>query len=140
PTHASVNHQPGCTASDAQGSRSTPYCSDIAEIFEAPVFPVNGDDPEAAVAAMRLALAYRQTFHKDVFIDLVCYRRLGHNEADEPAATQPLMYQAIRKHPSVLSIYSRKLQELGVVTKEEVDDIAEAYRQCLDEGRNPNEN
>ena len=138
--HIIVNNQIGFTTSDPGDSRSTPYCSDIAKMIEAPVFHVNGDDPEAALAAIRLALAYRQTFHKDVFIDLVCYRRLGHNEADEPAATQPVMYQAIRKHPSVLSIYSRKLQELGVVSKEEVDEIAEAYRQCLDEGRNPNEN
>ncbi|HEX6995328.1 MAG TPA: 2-oxoglutarate dehydrogenase E1 component [Gammaproteobacteria bacterium] len=138
--HIIVNNQIGFTTSDPGDCRSTPYCSDIAKMIEAPVFHVNGDDPEAALAAMRLALAYRQTFHKDVFIDLVCYRRLGHNEADEPAATQPVMYQAIRKHPSVLSIYSSKLQELGVVSKEEVDDIADAYRQCLDEGRNPNEN
>src|SRR5690606_4092504 len=126
--------------SDANDSRSTPYCSDIAKMIEAPVFHVNGDDPEAAVAAMRLALAYRQQFHKDVFIDLVCYRRLGHNEADEPAATQPIMYQTIRRHPSVLTLYGRKLQDLGVVSKEQVEDVAEAYRQCLDEGRNPNEN
>ena len=138
--HIIVNNQIGFTTSDPAASRSTPYCSDIAKMIEAPVFHVNGDDPEAALAAMRLALAYRQTFHKDVFIDLVCYRRLGHNEADEPAATQPIMYQAIRKHPSVLSIYSRKLQELDVTSKEEVEGIAEAYRQCLDEGRNPNEN
>jgi len=138
--HIIVNNQIGFTTSDPNDSRSTPYCSDIAKMIEAPVFHVNGDDPEAALAAMRLALAYRQKFHKDVFIDLVCYRRLGHNEADEPAATQPVMYQTIRKHPSVLSLYSRKLQELGVISKEEVDDIADAYRQCLDEGRNPNEN
>src|SRR5690606_19827313 len=138
-SHVIVNNQIGFTTSDAQDSRSTPYCSDIAKMIEAPVFHVTGDDPEAAVAAMRLALAYRQTFHKDVFIDLVCYRRLGHNEADEPAATQPIMYQAIRKHPSVLTIYSRKLQELGVVSKKEVEDIADAYRACLDEGRNPND-
>jgi 2-oxoglutarate dehydrogenase E1 component len=138
--HIIVNNQIGFTTSDANDSRSTPYCSDIAKMIEAPVFHVNGDDPEAAVAAMRLALAYRQQFHKDVFIDLVCYRRLGHNEADEPAATQPIMYQTIRRHPSVLTLYSRKLQDLGVVSKEQVEDVAEAYRQCLDEGRNPNEN
>jgi len=138
--HIIVNNQIGFTTSDANDSRSTPYCSDIAKMIEAPVFHVNGDDPEAAVAAMRLALAYRQQFHKDVFIDLVCYRRLGHNEADEPAATQPIMYQTIRRHPSVLTLYGRKLQDLGVVSKEQVEDVAEAYRQCLDEGRNPNEN
>ena len=137
--HVIVNNQIGFTTSDAQDSRSTPYCSDIAKMIEAPVFHVNGDDPEAAVAAMRLALDYRQTFHKDVFIDLVCYRRLGHNEADEPAATQPIMYQTIRKHPSVLTIYSSRLQDLGVVSKKEVEEIAESYRACLDEGRNPND-
>lgn len=137
--HIIVNNQIGFTTSDPNDSRSTPYCSDIAKMIEAPVFHVNGDDPEAAVAAMRLALAYRQKFHKDVFIDLVCYRRLGHNEADEPAATQPMMYETIRKHPSVLTIYGRNLKELGVVSKEELDEIAEDYRTCLDEGRNPNE-
>ncbi|MFO7286649.1 MAG: 2-oxoglutarate dehydrogenase E1 component [Gammaproteobacteria bacterium] len=138
--HIIINNQIGFTTSDPQDSRSTPYCSDIAKMIEAPVFHVNGDDPEAALAAIRLALDYRQTFHKDVFIDLVCYRRLGHNEADEPAATQPIMYQTIRKHPSVLTIYSRKLEELGVVSKKEIEEIADAYRACLDEGRNPNEN
>jgi 2-oxoglutarate dehydrogenase E1 component len=137
--HVIVNNQIGFTTSDPADTRSTPYCSDVAKMVEAPVFHVNGDDPEAAVAAMRLALAYRQTFHKDVFIDFVCYRRLGHNEADEPAATQPMMYQTIRKHPSVLALYGRRLQELGATSKEQIDEIAEAYRTCLDEGRNPNE-
>src|SRR5690606_12962646 len=119
--------------------RSTPYSSDVAKIIEAPVFHVNGDDPEAAVASIRLALAYRRAFHKDVVIDLICYRRLGHNEADEPAATQPVMYHAIRKRSSVLSIYGNKLSGLGVTSKEELDAAAESYRTCLDEGRNPNE-
>jgi 2-oxoglutarate dehydrogenase E1 component len=137
--HIIVNNQIGFTTSDPADMRSTPYSSDIAKIIEAPVFHVNGDDPEAAVASIRLAMSYRRAFHKDVVIDLVCYRRLGHNEADEPAATQPVMYHAIRKHPSVLSIYSTKLIELGVTSKEELDAAAEGYRACLDEGRNPND-
>ncbi|HEU4619911.1 MAG TPA: 2-oxoglutarate dehydrogenase E1 component [Gammaproteobacteria bacterium] len=137
--HIVINNQIGFTTSDPADMRSTPYCTDIAKIVEAPIFHVNGDDPEAAVAAIRLALSYRQAFHKDVFIDLVCYRRLGHNEADEPAATQPIMYHAIRKHPSVLTIYGSKLNELGVTSKEELDQAAEVYRNCLDEGRNPND-
>ncbi len=84
-------------------------------MIEAPVFHVNGDDPEAAVAAVRLALRYRQVFHKDVVIDLVGYRRLGHNEADEPSATQPAMYNAIREHPSTRALYARKLIESEVL-------------------------
>src|SRR5690606_20154738 len=90
-------------------------------------------------AAVRLALRYRQTFHKDVVIDLVCYRRLGHNEADEPSATQPVMYSAIREHPSVRALYSSKLDDSGVASLEAAEQIAEDYRKALDEGRNPNE-
>jgi 2-oxoglutarate dehydrogenase E1 component len=103
------------------------------------VFHVNGDDPEAAVAAIRLALRYRQVFHKDVVIDLVGYRRLGHNEADEPSATQPVMYSAIREHPGVRTLYSRRLAEAGTVTQEAIDQLADGYRTALDEGRNPNQ-
>jgi 2-oxoglutarate dehydrogenase E1 component len=137
--HLIVNNQIGFTMSDPADSRSTTYCSDIAKMIEAPVFHVNGDDPEAAVAAVRLALRYRQKFHKDVVIDLVGYRRLGHNEADEPSATQPVMYTAIREHPSARSLYGNKLSEAGVVTREQIDRMAEGYREALDEGRNPNQ-
>ena len=137
--HVVVNNQIGFTTSDLRDSRSTTYCSDVAKMVEAPVFHVNGDDPEAAIAAIRLALRYRQTFHKDVVIDLVAYRRLGHNEADEPAATQPVMYNAIREHPSVRALYGRKLAEAEVVTPDAIEKLAENYRKALDEGRNPNQ-
>ena len=136
--HVVINNQVGFTTSDPHDARSTPYCSDVAKMIEAPVFHVNGDDPEAAVRAMRLALAYRQAFHKDVVIDLVCYRRLGHNEADEPAATQPLMYRAIRKHPTVRQLYGRRLVERGFA-EADIEKLADDYRATLDEGRNPNE-
>ncbi|MEO8466722.1 MAG: 2-oxoglutarate dehydrogenase E1 component [Gammaproteobacteria bacterium] len=137
--HLVINNQIGFTMSDPHDSRSTTYCSDIAKMIEAPVFHVNGDDPEAAVAAVRLALRYRQEFHKDVVIDLVGYRRLGHNEADEPAATQPTMYAAIREHAGVRTLYSRKLLEAGVATQETADKLADDYRTALDEGRKTNE-
>jgi 2-oxoglutarate dehydrogenase E1 component len=137
--HIVINNQIGFTTSDPRDSRSTTYCSDIAKMIEAPVFHVNGDDPEAAVAAIRLAMRYRQEFHKDVVIDLVGYRRLGHNEADEPSATQPTMYNAIREHPSSRTIYARKLIEDGVLAQEDADKMADDYRAALDEGRNPNQ-
>ena len=137
--HIVINNQIGFTASDARDLRSTVYCSDVAKMVEAPIFHVNGDDPEAAVAAMRLALEYRQAFHKDVVIDLVCYRRLGHNEADEPAVTQPVMYKAIREHPTVLSLYARKLAENGVASEAEQRGLADDYRQRLDEARQTND-
>ena len=137
--HVVINNQIGFTTSDPRDSRSTIYCSDIAKMIEAPVFHVNGDDPEAAIAAIRLALRYRQTFHKDVVIDLVAYRRLGHNEADEPSATQPVMYSAIREHPSVRTLYGRKLAEAGAVAPDAIEQLADNYRKALDEGRNPNE-
>ena len=137
--HIVINNQIGFTMSDPQDSRSTIYCSDVAKMVEAPVFHVNGDDPEAAIAAVRLALRYRQVFHKDVVIDLVGYRRLGHNEADEPSATQPTMYAAIREHPSTRVLYARKLTEEGIISQEGVDKLADDYRTALDEGRNPNQ-
>jgi len=137
--HVVVNNQIGFTTSNVNDSRSTTYCSDIAKMVEAPVFHVNGDDPEAAVAAMRLALNYRQAFHKDVVIDLVCYRRLGHNEADEPAATQPVMYRAIKQHATVRELFSQKLCETGVTTEDAVTQLQEDYRRCLDDGRSANE-
>ncbi len=133
--HIVINNQVGFTISDPRDARSTPYCSDIARMIEAPVFHVNGDDPEAVVFVTRLALEYRQTFHKDVVIDLVCYRRHGHNEADEPAATQPQMYQVIRKHPTTRQIYTRRLMERGVLDAPEAERLNEDYRRRVEGGQ-----
>ncbi|MBV6415616.1 MAG: 2-oxoglutarate dehydrogenase E1 component [Steroidobacteraceae bacterium] len=133
--HVVVNNQVGFTISNPDDARSTMYCSDIAKMLEAPIFHVNADDPEAVVFVTRLALAYRMRFHQDVVIDLVCYRRHGHNEADEPAATQPVMYQAIRQHPTARRIYADRLVAEGVMTAPEADDFVEQYRTGLDEGR-----
>jgi 2-oxoglutarate dehydrogenase E1 component len=138
--HIVINNQIGFTTSDSRDTRSTPYCSDIAKMVEAPVFHVNGDAPEAAVAAIRMALEYRKAFRKDVVIDLVCYRRLGHNEADEPAATQPVMYRAIREHPTVRSVYAAELIESGVLGPDEPAALEEAYRDTLDQGLSANQN
>jgi 2-oxoglutarate dehydrogenase E1 component len=133
--HVIVNNQVGFTTSRPDDTRSTMYCSDVAKMLETPIFHVNGDDPEAVVFVTRLALAYRQRFRKDVVIDLVCYRRHGHNEADEPAATQPTMYKVIRKHPTTRQIYAEKLAAQGVLTKDEAAAIVEQYRQGLDAGK-----
>jgi 2-oxoglutarate dehydrogenase E1 component len=133
--HVVINNQVGFTISDPRDARSTPYCSDIARMIEAPVFHVNGDDPEAVVFVTRLALEYRQTFHKDVVIDLVCYRRHGHNEADEPAATQPGMYQVIRKHPTTRQLYARALMERGVADAPEAERLNEDYRRRVEAGQ-----
>ncbi|MGH8398593.1 MAG: 2-oxoglutarate dehydrogenase E1 component, partial [Gammaproteobacteria bacterium] len=133
--HIVLNNQIGFTISNPQDARSTPYCTDLAKMLEAPVFHVNGDDPEATIFATRLALEYRQTFHKDVFVDLVCYRRHGHNEADEPAATQPVMYQNIRQHPTTLTLYEQALQEQGLVDDAMLKAKTEEYRDRLDTGK-----
>ena len=133
--HIVINNQIGFTTSDPQDARSTLYCSDVAKMIEAPIFHVNADDPEAVVFVARLALDYRMKFRKDVVIDLVCYRRHGHNEADEPAATQPLMYQAIRQHPTARQIYGRRLEEDEILAVGQVAEMVEEYRRGLDEGR-----
>jgi 2-oxoglutarate dehydrogenase E1 component len=133
--HVVVNNQVGFTISDPRDARSTMYCSDVAKMLEAPIFHVNADDAEAVILVSRLALDYRMRFHKDVVIDLVCYRRHGHNEADEPAATQPVMYRVIRQHPTARKLYADKLIAEGVITEEQAMAMVDEYRQGLDEGR-----
>jgi 2-oxoglutarate dehydrogenase E1 component len=132
--HLVVNNQVGFTTSDPRDARSTLYCSDVAKMIEAPIFHVNGDDPEACVFVTRLALEYRQRFHKDVVVDLVCYRRHGHNEADEPAATQPVMYLAVRKHPTTRELYADRLVAEGTTGATEAAALVAEYRQGLDAG------
>jgi 2-oxoglutarate dehydrogenase E1 component len=132
--HLIINNQVGFTTNDPRDTRSTMYCSDVAKMLEAPIFHVNADDPEAVVFVTRQALAYRMKFHKDVVIDLVCYRRLGHNEADEPAATQPVMYARIRQHPTARQIYAERLVAEGVVSAREASEFLEQYRAGLDAG------
>ena len=133
--HIIVNNQVGFTTSDPHDARSTLYCSDVAKMVEAPIFHVNADDPEAVCFVTRFALEYRMKFHKDILIDLVCYRRHGHNEGDEPAATQPLMYQVIRKKPTARQLYSEKLAAEGVMTAADAAAMMEQYRNGLDEGK-----
>jgi len=133
--HVIVNNQVGFTTSEAADARSTMYCSDVAKMVEAPIFHVNADDPEAVVFVTRLALKYRLRFRKDVVIDLVGYRRHGHNEADEPAATQPDMYRVIRQRPTARRLYADRLIAAGVLTEQEVEAMYEQYRAGLDEGR-----
>ena len=133
--HIVINNQIGFTMSDPRDARSTPYCSDVAKMIEAPVFHVNADDPDAVVFVTRLALDYRQAFHKDVVIDLMCYRRHGHNEADEPAATQPVMYRAIREHATTRKLYADQLVADGAMTQAGVDQLIDDYRDALDAGR-----
>jgi 2-oxoglutarate dehydrogenase E1 component len=133
--HVIINNQVGFTTSDPQDARSTIYASDVAKMLEVPIFHVNADDAEAVVFVTRLALKYRQRFRKDVVIDLVCYRRHGHNEADEPAATQPGMYRVIRQHPTARRLYADRLIAAGLISEADVQAMFEQYRSGLDEGR-----
>jgi len=132
--HVVVNNQVGFTTSNPDDTRSTRYCTDIAKFVGAPVLHVNGDDPDAVVFAANLAFEFRQQFGKDVVIDLVCYRRHGHNEADEPAITQPLMYRVIRKHKTTRELYAEKLEAAGVIAAGEAAAMAEGYRNKLESG------
>lgn len=132
--HIIINNQIGFTTSNPCDARSTYYCSDIASMIQAPVFHVNGDDPEAVICATQMALDYRMTFNKDVVIDLICYRRLGHNEADEPATTQPMMYKKIRNHPTPRALYADKLLREGIVTAAEVKAMEVNYLERLEQG------
>jgi len=132
--HIIINNQIGFTTSDPRDTRSSLYCSDVVKMIEAPVLHVNGDDPEAVVLATRIALDFRTQFKKDVVLDIVCFRRLGHNEQDTPAVTQPLMYKKIALHPGTRKLYADKLLTQGVVTAEEPDQMVRTFRQTLDEG------
>ncbi|MEE2951971.1 MAG: 2-oxoglutarate dehydrogenase E1 component [Pseudomonadota bacterium] len=130
--HFIINNQIGFTT-NPRFSRSSPYPSDVAKMVEAPIFHVNGDDPEAVVYAAKIATEFRMKFHKPVVIDMFCYRRFGHNEGDEPAFTQPKMYKVIRNHPSTLEIYAKKLVSEGLLSEEDVDKRKAEWRQKLDE-------
>lgn len=132
--HIVINNQVGFTTSDPRDARSTEYCTDIAKMIQAPIFHVNGDDPEAVIFVSQLAHDFRHTFRKDVVIDLFCYRRRGHNEADEPAATQPMMYQVINKKPTTRTLYADQLVQEGVLDRAAADQMIEDYRTDLEAG------
>ncbi|HKY69452.1 MAG TPA: 2-oxoglutarate dehydrogenase E1 component, partial [Gammaproteobacteria bacterium] len=133
--HVIVNNQVGFTTSRLEDLRSTHYCTDMFKGLLAPIFHVNADDPQMVIFVAKLALAYRMRFKKDVVIDLIGYRRHGHNEADEPAVTQPALYQEIKNHPPVPSLYAQNLSKLGVLSLEEADKIRQQNRQALEEGK-----
>ena len=120
--------------SDPRDTRSTEYCTDVAKMIQAPIFHVNGDDPEAVIFVTQLAHDFRHTFRKDVILDLFCYRRRGHNEADEPSATQPLMYAQIKQQKTTRALYAVQLVSEGVLSDTDVKAMEEAYRSALDAG------
>jgi len=132
--HVIINNQIGFTTMPKQG-RFTPYPTDVAKMIQAPIFHVNGDDPEAVVHVAKMAIAFRQKFHSDVFIDLWCYRRHGHNETDEPSFTQPLMYKEIEKHPRLRESYSQKLVEQAVLSAEDVERMKNDCREALEKAQ-----
>ncbi|MDR0247175.1 MAG: 2-oxoglutarate dehydrogenase E1 component [Burkholderiales bacterium] len=136
--HIVVNNQIGFTTSDPRDTRGTTYCTDIAKMIEAPILHVNGDDPEICLFAIELALAFRMKFHKDVFIDLMCFRKHGHNEADEPMVTQPLMYKKVNAHPGTRKRYAERLEQAGVIAAGEADKMVASYRTALDRGEHTN--
>jgi len=133
--HLVINNQIGFTTSDPRDTRSTLYCSDVVKMIEAPVLHVNGDDPEAVVFATQLAMDYRQQFNKDVVVDIICFRKLGHNEQDTPSLTQPLMYKTIAKHPGTRKLYGDKLVAQGVLPAEGPDEMVKAFRAAMDAGK-----
>jgi len=137
--HIVINNQIGFTTSDPRDARSTIYCSDVVKMIEAPVLHVNADDPEAVVLASQLAMDYRTEFGKDVVVDIVCYRKLGHNEQDTPALTQPLMYKKIAKHPGTRKLYAEKLAAQGTVPPETGDQLVAEFRAAMDEGKHTND-
>ncbi len=132
--HMVINNQIGFTTSDPRDSRSTLYCTDVVKMIETPVFHVNGDDPEAVVMVTQLAMDYRQEFNQDVVIDIVCFRKLGHNEQDTPAVTQPLMYKKIAQHPGTRKLYADKLVTQGTIGADVPDQMVKAFRAAMDEG------
>ena len=132
--HIVINNQVGFTTSKQEDARSTEYCTDVAKMIQAPILHVNADDPEAVMFVTQMAMDYRHEFKNDVVIDLVCYRRRGHNEADEPAATQPVMYEKIRKLTTTRNLYAEKLVADGVIGEEEAKQIELDYRDELDKG------
>ncbi|TXS95614.1 2-oxoglutarate dehydrogenase E1 component [Parahaliea maris] len=132
--HIVLNNQVGFTTSAREDSRSTEYCTDVAKMVQAPIFHVNADDPEAVLFVTQMAVDFRNEFKKDVVIDLVCYRRRGHNEADEPSVTQPLMYHQIRKQKTTRDLYAERLIAQGVITAEEDQRLMDGYRASLDRG------
>ena len=133
--HLVINNQIGFTTSDPRDSRSTLYCTDVVKMIEAPVLHVNGDDPEAVVLCTQLAMDYRHEFHKDVVVDIICFRKLGHNEQDTPSLTQPLMYKKIAQHPGTRKLYGDKLVAQAVLAAEGPDDMVKAYRAAMDAGK-----
>ncbi|GGX01926.1 2-oxoglutarate dehydrogenase subunit E1 [Pigmentiphaga litoralis] len=133
--HLVINNQIGFTTSDPRDTRSTLYCTDVVKMIEAPVFHVNGDDPEAVVFATQMAMDFRAEFGKDVVVDIVCFRKLGHNEQDTPALTQPLMYKRIGQHPGTRKLYADKLVTQGVLAEGEGDEFVKNFRAAMDEGR-----
>src|SRR5512139_3820449 len=134
--HIVINNQIGFTTSDPRDTRSTLYCTDVVKMIEAPVLHVNGDDPEAVVLCTQLAMDYRQQFRKDVVVDIVCFRKLGHNEQDTPSLTQPLMYKKIAQHPGTRKLYGDRLVLQGVLPENGPDEMSKAFRALLNEGRN----
>jgi 2-oxoglutarate dehydrogenase E1 component len=133
--HIVINNQIGFTTSDPRDTRSTLYCSDVVKMIEAPVLHVNGDDPDAVVWCTQLALDYRQQFNKDVVVDIICFRKLGHNEQDTPALTQPLMYKKIAQHPGTRKLYGDKLVAQGVLAAGEPDEMVKTFRAAMDAGK-----
>ena len=133
--HIVINNQIGFTTSDPRDARSTLYCSDVVKMIEAPVLHVNADDPEAVVLASQIALDYRAEFGKDVVVDIICYRKLGHNEQDTPALTQPLMYKKIAKHPGTRKLYAEKLAAQGTIEADGGDKLVAAFRDAMDAGK-----
>lgn len=136
--HIVINNQIGFTTSDPRDSRSTLYCTDVVKMIDAPVLHVNGDDPDAVILVTEIALDFRMQFRKDVVIDLVCFRKLGHNEQDEPMVTQPSMYRVIHQHPGIRKLYADQLVQQDIIKEAEAEAMVQSYQDAMDEGRNPN--